>query len=135
MKFLIDNVFLIAMAIISGGMLLWPTVTRRMGGGVAVGSTEATRMINDRDAVVLDVRPQADFQVGHLPNARNVPLQDVDKRLGDIPAGRPVVVVCGNGVNAAKAAATLRQAGRTDVVTLDGGIDGWQRAGLPLVKG
>lgn len=133
MKFIVDNIFLIAMALLSGAMLLWPVINRSRS-GPGVGTLEATRMINDRNAVVLDVRSQAEFQKGHLPNARNIPAEDVGKRLGEVPSNRPVIVVCASGQRSRGAVAALKQAGRQDVVSLVGGIGAWQQASLPLVR-
>ena len=133
MNFVTENIFLIAIAFLSGAMLLWPVVNRGMA-GATLGTLQATRMINDQNALIVDVRPNAEFAAGHLPNAKNIPVDDIAKRLGELPAGKPVIVVCGSGNRAGKAAAALRAAGRQDVFCLDGGVAGWQQAGLPLVK-
>ncbi|MGE0798195.1 MAG: rhodanese-like domain-containing protein [Lautropia sp.] len=133
MNFVTENIFLIAIACASGAMLLWPMINRGFG-GASLGTLPATRMINDQGAVIVDVRPAAEFANGHLPGARNLPAEDLAKRAGDLPSGKPVIVVCANGSRAGKAAAALRSAGRADVFTLDGGIANWQQAGLPLVK-
>jgi rhodanese-related sulfurtransferase len=132
-NFVTENIFLIAIAFLSGAMLLWPVVNRGMA-GATLGTLQATRMINDQNALIVDVRPNAEFAAGHLPNAKNIPVDDIAKRLGELPAGKPVIVVCGSGNRAGKAAAALRAAGRQDVFCLDGGVAGWQQAGLPLVK-
>ena len=133
MNFVTENIFLIAIAFLSGAMLLWPVVNRGMA-GATLGTLQATRMINDQNAVIVDVRPNTEFVAGHLPNAKNIPSDDISKRLGELPAGKPVIVVCGSGNRAGKAAAALRAAGRQDVFCLEGGVAGWQQAGLPLVK-
>ena len=133
MNFVTENIFLIAIAFLSGAMLLWPVVSRGMA-GATLGTLQATRMMNDQGAVVVDVRPNTEFAAGHLPNAKNIPVDDIVKRIGELPAGKPVIVVCGSGNRAGKAAAALRAAGRQDVFCLDGGIAGWQQAGLPLVR-
>ena len=134
MKFLLDNVFLVAIALASGAMLLWPVLARRTGGAAALGTVQATRLINDENALVLDVRVPAEFAAGHLPGARNMPLADLDRRAAELPAGRPVIVVCADGARGAKAAAALRSAGRERVFCLDGGLAAWRQAGLPVVK-
>lgn len=132
-KFLVDNVFLIVIALVSGAMLLWPALNRRKA-GPSVNTTQATRLINSENAVVVDVREPAEFAAGHLPGARNLPLVDVDKRASDLPANRPLIVVCASGMRAGRAAAAFRAAGRDKVFCLDGGIDAWKQAGLPVVK-
>ena len=133
MNFVTENIFLIAIAFASGAMLLWPVVNRGMG-GATLGTLQATRLMNDQGALVIDVRPPAEFAAGHLPQARNIPSDEVAKRAGELPAGKPLIVVCASGSRAGKAASALRAAGRQDVFCLEGGIAGWQQAGLPLVK-
>jgi rhodanese-related sulfurtransferase len=131
-KFVTENIFLIVIAFVSGGMLLWPLVNRSLA-GATVNTLQATRLIND-GAVVLDVRDAAEYGAGHLANSRNIPTAELDKRVAELPANKPVVVVCASGSRAARAAAALRRAGRTDVFCLDGGLAGWRQAGLPVVK-
>jgi rhodanese-related sulfurtransferase len=108
-KFVTENIFLIVIAFVSGAMLLWPMINRQLAGAM-VNTLQATRLIND-GALVLDVRTPAEWS-----------------------AGKPVVVVCASGSRAGRAAAALRRAGRADVFCLDGGLSGWQQAGLPVVK-
>ncbi len=133
MQFVTENVFLIIVAFVSGGMLLWPLISRQLA-GPTLSTLQATRLINDSGAVLLDVRDGSEFSAGHLPNARNIPVQDLEKRIKELPSGKPVIVVCESGTRAARAAAALRKHGRNDVFCLDGGIRGWQAAGLPVVK-
>jgi rhodanese-related sulfurtransferase len=131
-KFLLDNIFLIVVAFVSGAMLLWPLVNRQLA-GATVNTFQATRLIND-GATVIDVRETAEFAAGHVANSRNIPSGEIDKRLSELPAGKPVVVVCASGSRSARAASVLRKSGRADVFCLDGGLSGWQQAGLPVVK-
>nr|WP_183969934.1 rhodanese-like domain-containing protein [Quisquiliibacterium transsilvanicum] len=113
-------------------MLLWPMIQRRSS-GPALDSLGATRLINDSGAIVLDVREPAEFAAGHLPNARNIPLGELDKRVGDLPKGKPVLVCCASGARSGKAISLLRQDGR-EAFNLAGGVAAWQQAGLPVVK-
>jgi rhodanese-related sulfurtransferase len=131
MQFLTDNWLLVAAAIASGGLLVWPTITSSLS-GPALSQHEATRMINDRDATIVDVREAKSFAAGHLPNARLIEPAELSKRLTDLPAKRPVIVVCEDGRAASSAAKTIRQSGREDVHVLDGGMAAWRAAGLPV---
>lgn len=133
MNFLTENIFLIVIALVSGAMLLWPLVNRQMA-GATLNTLQATRLINDSGAVLLDIRAGDEYAAGHLPNSRNIPAADLEKRVAELPAGKPVIVVCATGARAAKSAAVLRKTGRSDVFCLDGGISGWQQAGLPITK-
>ena len=135
MKFVLDNIFLIAVAFVSGAMLVWPLV-RRGAGGSSVNTLEATQMINRQDALVLDVREQAEFAASHILNARGLPLSQIDVRLGDIEKfkDKPVIVYCASGNRASAAVAALRKHGFSNVVILSGGFGAWQQAGLPVQK-
>ena len=133
MKFFSDNIVLIAIAFASGAMLLWPVVMRRTA-GASLDTLGATRLINDTGALIVDVRSPAEYAAGHLPNAKNIPLSDIDKRASELPGGKPVIICCASGMRSARAAAALRKAGRTDVFNLDGGVQAWQQAGLPVAK-
>ncbi len=132
MKFITENIFLIVTALVSGVMLLLPLINRQMA-GASVGTLEATRLMNS-GAIVLDVRKPDEFARGHVVGSRNIPLVDIDKRATELPAGKAVIVVCANGSSAARAAGSLRKAGRAEVFCMEGGLASWQQAGLPVVK-
>jgi rhodanese-related sulfurtransferase len=133
MQFLLENWLLVVAALASGSLLAWPSIAAQLA-GPALSQHEATRLINDRDATILDVRDAAQFQAGHLPSARTIPLVDLEKRCAELPTKRPIIVVCEEGRSAAKAAKQLRAQGRADVHVLAGGMVAWRAAGLPVVR-
>ncbi len=135
MKFVIDNIFLIAAAFVSGAMLIWP-MARRGAGGPSVNTLEATQLINRQDALVLDVREQAEYAQSHILNARGLPLSQIEARIGDIDKykDKPVIVYCATGNRSSAAAAVLRKGGFNQVFNLSGGYAAWQQAGLPAQK-
>jgi rhodanese-related sulfurtransferase len=127
------NYLYIATALVSGGMLIWPAV-RRGTSGSAVSPHDATLMINRHDALVLDVRSAEEFGKGHVLNARNVPLAQLEGRAGELQKHKAKpVIVCEDGVRSS-AAAALRKIGFEKVYTLSGGLAAWQQAGLPVEK-
>jgi rhodanese-related sulfurtransferase len=135
MEFVKNNVMLISVAVVSGAMLVWPYL-RRGAGGPWVGTLEATQLMNREDALVLDVRDTAEFAGGHMLGAKNIPLANIEARAGEIDKhkAKPVIVLCGDGSRASKAAVILRGRGFANVVNLSGGFPAWQQAGLPVVK-
>ncbi len=135
LEFLKNNIMLVAVAGISGAMLVWPYL-RRGTGGPWVSTLEATQMMNRDDALVLDVREPVEFSSGHLLGAKNVPLANLQARAGELDKykSKPVIVNCTDGSRASKAATLLRASGFSNVVNLSGGFAGWQQAGLPVVK-
>src|SRR5207253_11248027 len=119
-------------ALVSGGMLLWPFV-RRSTGGPWVNPTQATQLINREEALVVDVRDPNEFAAGHVLGAKNLPLARLDAPGADLAKrkARPVIVYDDGGERVAKAAAAPRKQGCTRVANLSGGIGAWQQAGLP----
>lgn len=135
MNFLLDNIFYVALAVASGSMLIWPLL-RRNAGCPAISTLDATMRINKQDAMVLDVRDAGQYAQGHLPRARNIPVKELEGRLTEIERHRnkPVIVTCDAGTRSAAAAAILKKAGFTEVLTLEGGLAAWRKADLPVEK-
>jgi rhodanese-related sulfurtransferase len=135
-KFVQDNIWLVIAAIVSGAMLVWPLVSRRLSGVPEVGVTDAVQMINRKDALILDVREPAEFAGGHVPHARNLPLSQLEKRLDEIRKfkDRPAVIFCQSGSRSHSACGVLKKAGFTQLAVLAGGVGAWQQANLPLEK-
>lgn len=131
MQFLIDNLLLIAVAFVSGAMLVWPFVRARAS-GPSLSTLQATQLINSKNPQIVDLRAAEDFSKGTLPNARNVPAATMSARLTELKKDKPVLLVCATGTSAGRTAALLRSQGFKEVFVLGGGIAGWREAGLPL---
>jgi rhodanese-related sulfurtransferase len=99
-----------------------------------LSATDAVRLINDQDAVVLDVRGVADFKKGHILNAINIPAARLQERVNELAKfkARPVLCYCALGSSAPQACTKLRQLGFTTVYSLKGGLNAWQGASLPV---
>jgi len=134
-EFIRNNLLLVAVAVVSGAMLIWPYV-RRSTGGPWVNASQATHLINREDALVLDVREPGEYGAGHVLGAKNLPLTRLDALPGDIAKRKqkPVIVYSEDGEHAGKAAAALKKLGFTRVLNLSGGLKAWQQAGLPVEK-
>ena len=133
MNFLLDNIFVVAIAVISGVALLWPALTPR---GKRATPLQVTQMINRGKTTVVDVRNAEEFAAGHLRDAKHIPLADLGKRIGELEKSksRTVIVVCQTGARGDKAARQLQAAGFEDVHSLEGGLAAWTAAGLPVTK-
>ncbi|MEJ0002541.1 MAG: rhodanese-like domain-containing protein [Pararobbsia sp.] len=127
------NLALIAVAIVSGALLAWPTITRR---GHGLSAADATQLINRRNAVVLDLRTAEQFGQGHLPQARSYPFEELSAKASQVTKNKstPLLLVCQNGQRARKAEQVLTEAGYEEVYSLQGGLEAWQTAGMPVVK-
>jgi rhodanese-related sulfurtransferase len=134
MSFVQTNWMLILVLVLSGGMLVWPLIQRRLSPAKDLGNLAATQLVNNGNAVLLDVREPAEFGGGHLPKAINVPLAQIASRgaeLGKL-TGRPVIVYCERGGRSRRAVGALTKLGFSDVYNLAGGIQSWKEAGLPV---
>lgn len=133
-KFFTDytNVLLIAIAAVSGVLLLWPVLRR----GSGISTADATLLINRQNAVIVDLRSAAEFAGGHLPQARHFELAELETRAPQLNKNKktPLVLVCQTGQRAQKAQAVLTAAGYAEVHVLQGGLNAWQQAGMPVVK-
>ncbi len=130
------NMVLFGLAVVSGGMLLFPLFTRGVRASVEVGPTDAVMLINRKDAVVLDVRDDTEYAGGHITNARHIPEKQLEERMKELEKfkSKPVIVSCASGRRSASVVDSLRKQGFADVVALRGGISGWVQAGMPLEK-
>jgi rhodanese-related sulfurtransferase len=112
--------------------------TMSMGPGVdSIDVTEAERrMREDPEApLLIDVREQYEFDELRAPGAVLMPMSSFAERLGELPPGRPLMIVCHMGSRSAAVAGFLARSGRPDVVNVAGGMDAWQRQGLPVKRG
>ena len=87
----------------------------------------------DKNWAIVDVRPAQLYQGGHIPEALNIPLENLISQMGMIPAGQKVAVYDTIDTNAAFAVQTLRVYGGRDAFVISGGIVAWQAAGMPVV--
>jgi rhodanese-related sulfurtransferase len=132
-KFILDNILLLALIIGSGLALLIPVLQRS---GAKVSVLQATQMMNQGKCVVLDVRNPDEFEGGHIKNAKNIPLAELSGRLAELEKQKnhSVIAVCKSGTRSATAVALLTRAAFAQVVSLDGGMTAWQEQGLPITK-
>jgi rhodanese-related sulfurtransferase len=84
-------------------------------------------------AAVIDVRTTSEYRAGHIAGSINVPMDEIESRLEDIPLGKPVVMVCQSGRRSEMVRERLH--GRIErPVCLEGGLAAWEKAGQPVVR-
>jgi rhodanese-related sulfurtransferase len=85
------------------------------------------------DHTLVDVRTREEFRMGHLPGALNIPLDQLARRVKELPAGQPVVVVCATGNRSVSGSRIIAGAGgHPKVYNLQGGTMAWARQGFPI---
>jgi len=133
MDFVVQNIWLILLAAMSGFMLFGGGLFGRLSGIKQIGPQEAVMLFNHEDALVLDVRENSEYADGHIAKAKHIPLGQLNKRLSELDKhkGKPIVAVCRTGSRSGHACGILRKAGFENVSNLAGGISAWEQAGLP----
>lgn len=136
MDFIRQNLMLIGLALVSGAMLLWPMLRRGTSGVADVSPNDAVLLINRENATVLDVRNADEFAGGHITDSLNIPLADLESRLGELAKykDKPLLVNCQSGMHSTNACGVLKQGGFTRIYYLNGGVNAWVQAKLPVVK-
>ena len=103
----------------------------------SVDVAEADRRLReDPDRpVLLDVREMTEFVDFRAPGAMLLPTSMLAARIDEVPPDRPLLVVCRTGVRSAAVTGFLIRSGRSDVFNVTGGMEAWERAGLPTRRG
>lgn len=105
------------------------------GSGSALSARDAlTRIENDESPFILDVRQSNEFKDGHIAGARLIPLNELQRRMNELPKDKEILCVCRSGARSSIAVGQLNSAGFT-AINLRGGMMGWQGAGFPVKKG
>jgi rhodanese-related sulfurtransferase len=134
-SFLIENWTLLAVALVSGGMLMWPAITGGKGIG-AISATDAVQLINREKAVVVDVCDAEEFKAGHVAGAKSMPLSILESGLPGLVKNKatPVILVCASGMRSKRAVAVAKKLGYENTHSLAGGLNAWRAASLPVEK-
>lgn len=117
-------------------MLLIDIIGPGLKGYGITSPAEATRLINQENAVVLDVREDNEFLNGHIVNSIHIPLKFLSDRVKEMDKhkSKPIIVSCRSGSRSASACSMLKKQGFENVYNLKGGVMAWQHANLPLTK-
>lgn len=135
MNFVIENWMLVAVALASGSLLLWPMLSGAAGAS-SLTPAGAVQLINREKAVVVDLSEDAEYASGHIVGARSVPLAQLDAKLPATVKNKtlPLLLVCPTGARANRAVAAAKKLGYENVQAVAGGMKGWRDAGLPVEK-
>jgi hydroxyacylglutathione hydrolase len=93
---------------------------------------EAKNRMESGDVAVIDVRELNEWNAGHLPGAKHIPLNTVLNRISEFPTDKQVLLVCGTQNRSALAAEMAAAMGLTNLAVIEGGTEGWKRRGFPV---
>ena len=114
-------------------LFIWNETKRS---GKTIDSQQLVNMMNNQDALVLDIRDPGDYSEGHIPQAKNIPYTALQSRVRELDKFKeqPVVVACKMGQHSGMATGILRRAGFQNVAKLRGGLTEWRAQNMPVVK-
>jgi rhodanese-related sulfurtransferase len=95
------------------------------GGYQDVSVNEAKQLIDENKVVVIDVRTQEEFQEGHIPYAKLLPLQEIEQRLEELDKDGTYLIVCRSGNRSAEASEILTNNGFANIYNMTGGMGSW----------
>lgn len=126
----LDKLFWV-LALALGAILL----SRQLQATDGIDAQQAQAMTR-QGALLLDVRQPEEYAALHAPDARLIPLGELPTRLGELASwkDKPIVVMCRSGRRSAQAVSLLREAGFRNVSNLAGGIQGWEKDGLTVIR-
>jgi hydroxyacylglutathione hydrolase len=119
---------------LAGGMGAWRSAAKPIDRLPQFDAPSLRDAVEAGDVHVIDVRQPAEWAAGHIEGATFITGAEMPERLADVPADRPLAVVCGSGFRSTVIASLLRASGRRDVSNMSGGMSAWRRAGFPTVK-
>jgi rhodanese-related sulfurtransferase len=138
LDFIANNWHLFAALIVISLLIGIDTMRRGGTGANQVSAVQLPQLINQENAVVVDVCQPEEFRKGHIPAAINIPVDQIKEQLGQLEKfrkkDRPIVLSCRSGQRASRAATVLRKNEFERVYTLSGGLAAWEKENLPLER-
>jgi rhodanese-related sulfurtransferase len=136
-EFILNNPLLFAALFVVLVLLIKAELDHQANKGLLLTPTSAIRLINNHDdALIIDIRPAADYKKGHIKGAKNVQLSDFASSIQSFAdyKDKPVLIYCNSGNTTKRAARLLKKAGYQNINDLEGGILAWKEANMPLSK-
>lgn len=100
----------------------------------SISPPQALKMQSEQNAIIIDVRENDEWNAGHIAGAIHIPLGEIENRATELAKyqHQPVITQCRSGARSAKAATILSNTGFTHLHNLEGGLNAWQKAELPI---
>jgi rhodanese-related sulfurtransferase len=136
-EFVTNHYYLAGAFVVLLVALVYTTLASQLSSIKELSTHEATLLMNKEDAIVLDIRPGAEFKKGHILGAMQIKaelLNKADFSTLEKNKDKPIIVVCAMGMTAKRTASQMLKAGFNQATVLKGGMNAWQGANLPVSK-
>ena len=121
---------------LAGGLGAWAAAGHPVATLPQVTADELqARLAEGQDLTVLDVRRPGEYDAGHVPGARNLPLDRLEREAGSLDASRPTAVLCAGGYRSSAACSLLERRGFSSLWNVVGGTSAWVQAGFAVSPG
>ena len=135
-EFASNNLMLVGGLVVVILLIIYSEIARRFQGFAEISTATAVQLINRHDANIIDVSAAADFNKGHIADARHIPLSKLEASAKEIQilADKPILVVCKNGQTGPGAAGRLTKLGCKQVSVIKGGMTQWIADNFPVTR-
>jgi rhodanese-related sulfurtransferase len=135
-EFFANNLFLCVAFIIVLILTVRAEFVHRANQANQMSPMQATRFMNNENAVVIDVSEVADYENGHINKAINIPMKELPNKLSDLQqySDKAVLAYCKNGHQSVRACKVLKQSKFSNVHNISGGLQNWVESNLPITK-
>lgn len=136
-EFIVNHPFVIGAFVLTVTLVVVLEYQRATRVGKALTPTQATRLQNDEDALVIDVRARKDYESGHVHGAMALPAREIGQSIHQLQkrGSPPIILYDEGGFDAERAAKTLQKNGFERLYVIDGGMPAWRKADMPIRVG
>ena len=134
-EYIAHHPYLATAAVLAAAIVAFYEIRERMQAFAALTAMQAVRLMN-QGALVIDLRGKELYDAGHIGDARNVPMAELESQADNLKKWRDknVITYCDSGAAGASGARTLMKLGFTKVFTLSGGMNAWIKDNLPVAR-
>tara|TARA_B100000035_G_scaffold210907_1_gene180588 strand:+ start:55110 stop:55565 length:456 start_codon:yes stop_codon:yes gene_type:complete len=129
LDFFVNNIALIFLIAVSGLLLIFPNRSKKI-----ISVKESVVLINRQPVILVDVRNEDEFIKGRIDNSLNIPLEQLAENIHILKKNpkKTILVYCQKGFRSSQAVKILNKLGINSAVSLEGGLDAWQKENLPI---
>ena len=135
-EFASNNIILVIAFVFVAGMIIKNEISIATRGFKDISPTDATRLLNHEDALMLDIRTANEYRDGHIIDSKHIPVNELASRLTELEKHKNshIIAYCRSGNRSITACKTLKKNGFEHIHNLGGGIMAWENANLPITK-